>query len=261
MPTRRTPNRIDAYFLVLFPVISAFLTEFFHLNFLVATLLFFGFPSLYLSIKKPSLVKRALIFAGGLFIPASIVLDSPAYFDRTWFVPNSVFRFVGNSVPIEDVIWIFLWFYFAVIFWEYFLDTSRPNLKISSHVKYLILIVIGFTSVYFLFYFLKPELLYIKYYYLKLGVIFMLVPLLGVILKFPKLTRKIFIAAVYFFMVSFLAEFVGLREGHWNFPGEHFLGVMFLSGHRIPYEEIIFWWALGVPGLMCWYEFFIDDQK
>lgn len=261
MAARRDLKRIDIVFLIFFPILSAILVEILKLNFLVATLLFFGLPSLYLSFKKPELIKRALIFSGVLSIPMTIVLDSPAYFDKTWFVPNSAFRFLRNSVPIEDVIWSFLWLYFAVIFWEYFLDYARPNLKISSHVKYLIMIIVGFSGAYFLFYFLKPEMLYINYYYLKMGTIFVAVPLLGVLLKFPKLIRKVFIIGVYFLMVSFLAEFVALRQGHWNFPGEHFLGVTFLSGQKVPYEEIFFWWTLGVPGLVCWYEFFVDDQK
>src|SRR3990167_4015079 len=134
MAASKDLKKIDIFFLILFPIFSAFLVEFLRFNFLVATLLFFGLPSLYLSFKKPKLIKRALFFAGTISIPMTIVLDSPAFFDRTWFVPNSAFRFLRDSVPIEDVVWSFLWLYFAVIFWEYFLDYARPNLKISSQV-------------------------------------------------------------------------------------------------------------------------------
>jgi hypothetical protein len=261
MAARQKLKTHDIFFLILFPILSAFFVEILRLNYLVATLLFFGLPSLYLSWRNPKLIKRALIFAGSLFVPVTVVLDSPAFFDRSWFVPNSAFRFLRSSVPIEDVVWVFLWLYFAVIFWEFFLDYLRPNLKISPHVKYLVLIVVGFSTAYFLFYLFKPEYLAIKYFYLKAGIVFGAIPVLAVLFRFPKLMRKVALLGIYFLMVSFLAEFVGLRQGHWYFPGEHFLGTTTLAGQRIPYEEMIFWWTLGVPGLVCWYEFFIDDQR
>lgn len=253
-------NKADVAQLVFFPLAATALSLVFKLNFLFTTILFFGVPSLYLSFRNPKLIKKTLIFAAALTGPMVFILDYPAYLDKSWFVPNSLFRFLNNGIPIEDVVWAFLWVYFAVIFWEYFLDTGKIRDKFSKNLPYLLILLVALITAFFLAYFLKHDLLYEPYFYLKLGFVFIVIPLVGVLTGFPRLIRKISLIAVYFFMVSFLAEAVGLLQNHWYFGGEHYLGMMNFFGHALPFDEMIFWWTLGVPGVVAWYEFFADDK-
>ena len=257
-----SPKRlVDILLLILFPIVATVLVWIFELNFFASTLLFFGAPSLYLSLKKPGLVKKSFLFALLLGTPMIFIFDYPAYIDQVWFVPNSAFRFLGNSIPIEDVIWTYLWVYFAVIFWEYFLDSGKAKDRFSSNLRYLVIFLSSLLTGFFLLYFFKTDVLYIPYFYLKAGAALVILPVGAVLLKFPRLLRKVLIIGLYFFMVSFLHEYVGLRNYHWYFEGSHYLGTTTLAGHLIPYDEIIFWWALAVPGIICWYELFADNQR
>jgi hypothetical protein len=58
-----------------------------------------------------------------------------------------------------------------------------------------------------------------------------------------------------------MVEYIGLKLGHWNFPGEHFIGFANFFGFVIPYEEILFYFILFAPGVLVYYEFFDDDCK
>ena len=254
-------QRIDIILLILFPILALVLSEMFQLNFFFSTFLFFGVPSLYLSFRNPSLIKKTLIFSIIFSIPVIIVFDYPAYVDSSWFVPNSAFRFLRNGIPIEDAVWTFLLVYFAVIFWEYFIDLSKIKDRFSSNMKYLLAFLSFLLISFFTFYFFKPEVLNVPYFYIKMSGVLIIVPIGAVLLRFPKLIRKVLIIGVYFFMLFFLLEYVGLKHNQWYFAGEHYLGTFNFFGNTLPYDEIIFLWALGVPGIICWYEFFADDRK
>ncbi|OGN21269.1 MAG: hypothetical protein A2916_00520 [Candidatus Yanofskybacteria bacterium RIFCSPLOWO2_01_FULL_41_67] len=254
-------HRTDIILLTTFPILVAFATSYFELNYIIATFLFFGLPSIYLSLKNPARFKRSLIFSLILLGIFSLIIDYPAYVDKSWFVPNSAFRFLDNSTPIEDIIWAFLWVFFAITFWEYFLDKSGNHRHFSRNLRYLIVLGALMLSAFFSAYFLKPEILNIPYFYLKFGLILFAVPIALVLLRFHKLIPKVFSIGLYFFFISFLTEVVGLQNKHWLFDGPHFIATFNFFGHLIPLEEIVFWWGLGVPGIICWYEFFGDDHK
>ena len=189
------------------------------------------------------------------------VIDYPAYIDGSWFVPNSVYRILGNSTPIEDLLWAFLWVYFAIMFWEHFLDTSGAHKHFSKNLKYFLILGIVLLFGFFSAYFLKPEILNEPYFYLKFGLVLFALPIAGTLFRFHKLIPKVLAIGIYFFFVSFLAELVGLKGSHWYFNGENFIATFNLLGHKLPLEEIVFWWSLGVPGIICWYELFGDDRK
>lgn len=253
-------NKADIAALILFPLVAAGLSVLYNLNLAMSSLLFFGVPSLYLSARKPEHVKKTFMFSL-LPLPFFLVFDYLAYVDLTWYVPNSLLRFLRGTTTVEEMLWIFLWVYFAVMFWEYFLDKSNVKEKFSKNIKYFIILISVVVTGFFLIYFLKQELLQVSYFYLKLGLVFILFPLAAVLLKFPRLFRKVVLIGGYFLFVSLLFEYVGLRNGHWYFPGERYLGVINFFGNILPYDEIIFWCILGVPAVVVWYEFFADDRR
>lgn len=260
--TKIKPHKIDVFLIILFPVLATLLTLIFHTNFLISTLLFFGIPSLYLSFRKPGIVSKSLIFAAIFSVPFSLVVDYLAVVDKSWFVPNTIFgsRFLG-VIPIEDFVWGFLWVFFATLFYEYFLDRGSGKDRINKNIKYLIIFLLSLLIIFFLFLFISPDLLNIKYFYLKVGIVLVLVPVITVLSFFPKLAGKYLKIGVYFFGLSLLFELVGLRTNQWTFPGSHFIGYIELFGLKFPFEEFLFWLVLGVAAVLSYYEFFVDDKK
>lgn len=247
--------------MVFFPLASTLFVEIFKLSILPATCLYFGLPALYFSFKNPAIIRKSLIFSFAFSFTALFVLDYAAYLDNVWYVPNSVFRFLSDGIPIEDGIWMILWVYFVVIVWEYFLDKGRNKNPFSKNTKYLFLVLGSLLFLFFIFLNLAPQYLYQPYFFLKLGIFFEIIPLVFVLGKYPKLIPKIIMLAFYFLLTAFLVERSGLKFGHWYYPGEHYLGITKLIGKRLPFDEILFWWCLGASAVICWYEFFLDDKK
>ncbi|MBI2620775.1 hypothetical protein HYW61_00945 [candidate division WWE3 bacterium] len=258
MNKKKKPN---IWWLIGFTVVVAAVVDFLHLNFLTATVLFFGVPSIYLTWLNPRLAKKTLVFMLLIVLPMVFIFDYLAYVDNTWFVPNSAFRFLINSIPIEDVIWAIMWVYYGIVFWEYFLDTQKPKRLFPKSIWKLVVFIAFLLTIFFYFYFFDRGKLYIPYFYLILGVTFGIGPLGYVLWRYPRLLPKILIIGGYFFIVSLLTEIVGLRQNHWYFSGSHYLGSVNLLGYKLPYDEILFWWAIGMPAMICWYEFFADDRQ
>ena len=259
---RTRPHKIDIILIILFPIVAAVLTLVFKTNFLVSTLLFFGLPSLYLSFRKPGIIFKSLIFTALFSIPLAIVIDYLALMDKSWFVPTTVFnfRFLG-IIPIEDFIWGFLCVFFAIMFYEYFLDFGKKEDRLAKNIKYLTIILLSLLILFFLFLFVSPGLLHIKYFYLKGGLILALLPLITFLSFFPRLWTKYVKIGVYFFGLSLLFELVGLHTNQWTFPSHNFIGFVEIFGLKIPFEEFLFFIVLGVPWMLSYYEFFADDKK
>lgn len=254
-------RKLDIFLLLLFPVISVILSLTIEANFLISTLLFFGLPSLYLSIRTPDQVKKVFLFSLILSVPLGVVIDYIATIDGSWFVPISVFPFrLFGVVPIEDLIWGFFLIYSIVIFYEHFLDKGGHKL-IDKRMKYLIWPLVILLLVFFILLFIKPALLIIPYAYLWLGVTLFLIPTIAFLSFFPRLLSKYVITASYFFILAIIFELTGLQLNQWVFPGENFIGWVELFGHRFPFEEFFFWFVMAAVSILTYYEFFDDDRK
>lgn len=250
---------MDVFVTLALPVLGFFLSVIFNFNFVASTFLLFVAPSIYLSLKRPVLIKKSLIFSLVMGITALFILDYMAYADFTWFVPNSVWRFLDNAIPIEDGFWVVAWMYYVTIWYEYFLNKNAG--KLSSNFRYLILILFLLLFGFFGFYYGYRDFLMQRYFFVKLGVVFIIIPMFLVLRRFPKLIWRLVPLGIYFFFVSYLMEYVGLRNFHWYFGGKNYIGTTTLAGQILAYDEIIFLWVLGAPGIICWYKYFTDDVK
>ncbi len=253
-------KKLDIFLLILFPLLSVVLSLIFKVNFLTSILLFFGLPSLWLSIRAPSQIKKTLVFSLILAIPLGFFADYIAVLDHSWFVPLTVFpvRLLG-LVPIEDLIWGFLLIYSIVIFYEHFLNKGKHEL-IDRRMKYLIWPLIVLLIIFFTVLLTKPNLLVIPYAYFWLGTIFFVLPTVTFLSFFPRLLSKYVKVASYFFLLATLFEITGLQLNQWTFPGVHFLGWINLFGYIFPFEEFFFWFIMGAIGVLSYYEFFDDDR-
>jgi hypothetical protein len=251
---------VDLFWLIFLPILAYAGVVLFQIPYVPASILFLGLPAGYLSYKKPQIIKKSLFFS--LLMAITIVwgVDHMIFLDNAWDVPSKT-KIINNTVPIADLLWFVLWSYFGLVFWEYFLDHDKNKQKFSPRIKNLIVLLGVEVVIFSVLYALKSPWLAQPYFYLKGGIVLMVLPILAMLLKFPKLLRKVTIIAIYFFVLSAIIEHAGLVSGHWSFPGKNYLGTITYANQILPLEEIIFWWALGIPGIICWYEFFADDRR
>src|SRR3954468_4096692 len=84
----RLQKKHDLFALVAFPMIAVLLSLTLNLNFLLSTLLFLGLPAVYLSIRTPAAVPRALAFACIFSFFGGIFFDHLAVHNNIWSVPT-----------------------------------------------------------------------------------------------------------------------------------------------------------------------------
>ncbi len=254
-------KRIDIAIIVVLPILAAFFTYLFRLNLFITAFLFLGLPGIYLSFRNPSIIKKSLIFSvAGL--PFLMAVDYLATIDGSWFIPQSIFGYrIFGVITIDITIWWVLLIYFVIMMYEHFFDFGKKTDRFSKNFKYFLVIILLVGLVFIAFLFTSPYLLHINYFYLKAGIVLMLLPLLGFISYFPKILLKFLKISVYFFGLYLLYELVGLSTGQWTFPGQNFIGFITIFNIRFPYEEFLFWMVFGVSGLLTYYEFFADDRK
>lgn len=251
----------DKVVMIVVPIVATFFSDLFGLTFLQSTLLFFAVPSIYLSIRNPRLVKTTLIFSLVMGLSMLFVFDYMAYLDASWYVPGSMWRFLRNSIPIEDGPWAVFLVYYVVITWEYFFFLPKKRYAFHPNIVWFIAFCLSLLIIFFIAYVFAPTSLVVPYFYLKLGIIFEMIPLFLVLMRKITLTKPLIWLTVYFFFVAALAEYTGLTHNQWYFAGQHYIGEIQYFGHRLPWDEMLVWWLLAAPGIVAWYEFFAADPK
>lgn len=228
---------------------------------MITILLFYGFPSIWLSLRTPLRVKKTLIFTSLLAIPFGIIIDYFGTKDQSWFIPMSIFpsRLFG-IIPYEDIIWGFLVIYSTIIFYEHFLEKGKHKL-IDKRMKYIIWPVLIVLILFLSTMFLNQEILTLKYAYMWIGSTLILIPSITFLSFFPKLISKYIKTASYFFVLSLLFELTALQLNQWTFPGNNFIGWVQLLNFKIPLEELFFFLVMTSIGILSYYEFFDDDRK
>lgn len=203
---------------------------------------------------------KSLIFSLIVTLGISWALGYMIYLDNAWFVLSNL-RLLRGTVTVDEIVWGFLWTFFIIVFWEYFLDHDRNKVKVSSRFRYLVGFLVIQLVGFFVLYFWKHSWLVQPYFYLKFGLVMMVPMVIVTVIKFPPLVKKISMLGLYFLFVSILNEYVALKYFHWSFPGTNYIGLLNFTGYQLPWDEVIFWWILGAPGMICWYEIFADDRK
>lgn len=256
----KTKN-VDWVVIILLPILVAVLAQLFNLSLLVEVLMFFGLPPAYLYFRNPKIVPKTLMFSLIAWWPLTIVWEYLAYRDLTWFVPSS-YRFISSSLPLEDIPWGILFLVYGTAVWEHFFNDSK-HVGALFPKRYLILVTFLYLKlfVFLALYFTNPQILYLPYFFLWLGVLFCVLPPLVMVFAYPKITSKLVGMSFYFFIPFSLMDFTAITQKEWWFPGTNFIYVINFFGSRLPVEEVLFFWVLCMPALACWYEFFADDGK
>ena len=111
-------KKIDFILLITFPILASIISLTLNVNFFYGTLLFFGVPSLYLSIRNKKVALKTFLFSLIFAAPLALISDYIASISGTWLIETSAllgFRFFGIVSP-EGVIWGFFYIYFVIIF-------------------------------------------------------------------------------------------------------------------------------------------------
>jgi len=243
------------------PIIASAISFLLQLNMLYSTLVFLAIPAIYLSFLLPKLVKKAFLFSTAITIPFSIVVDYIAHFTGQWLVLNETFPRFLNYISVEDVIWVVLFSYFVIMFYEYFVESKRKNIIWHSRMKILAGFSWGLLFVFLICLFINQELLNIPYFYLYVGLLFMAIPSVIELFRRPNLLPKFFTVGSYFFFLTFIYELTALKLGQWTFPSEQYIGWVSIAGLNFPFEEFFFgFFFYSMITLTC-YEAFDDDEQ
>jgi len=249
-------------FLIISPIFATIISLIFKTNFLTSTLLYFGVPAVYLSLRNKHIVNKSITFSLIFGVFASFVVDTYGILNQSWFVQKSIFPFRIGLVPIEDIIWGTLLTYNIILFYEHLLDKGKHNLK-DTKFKYLIILALIVLIIFTLLYLLQSKILITKYAYLKLGFVTMFLPTISFLAIFPRLLSKFIKAGVYFFLQGLMFELTGITLNHWGFKDgpNRFINWINFGNIKFPLEEFIFWMVLFSTCVLSYYEFFDDDRK
>lgn len=249
--------------LLAWPLIASLISFWIEADMLMSTILFLGAPCLYLIIiqKGKINIKKISIFSLTMVIPVITIVDYIVHLNNQWLV-NSLFSYrLLSLVPLEDYIWSFLMACFIILFYEYFFDHHNPHKIWGRRMTQLAVLFGSLLIVFLILYQWFHYLLYIPYFYFWFGSVLVAIPLLLEFIRRPSLIVKIFPTAAYFFFFSFIYELTALRLEQWIFPGTQYIGWVSIFGVGFPFEEFFFWFVLFATAVLCYYEFFDDDEK
>jgi hypothetical protein len=217
-------------------------------------------PALYLwkaEKKNASKLLVASLVFGVLF---GSILEFIAELNQDWTVGQLILgvKILGVT-PLENIIGHFGMSFLIFTFYEHFLDDEKDK-KVSKKVLMpLILSIIANLSVFSLYIFQK-ELLILDYSYLIMGIL-AIIPLIYIVLRYPVLLGKLLHLALFFAILFFVLEIIGVYNGYWSFSGDTYIGVVNIGNLKFAFDDFIFWVMLYPSTIVSYYEYFVDDRK
>jgi len=200
--------------------------------------------------------KKVFVFSITATFLFALAAELSSRLADSWDVQSVLPRLFG-LLPLENIIFAFLNFFFILAFYEYFVDKDTTK-KISKKFKYLVILFSLFSLVIFSLYFYNPEIVSMNY--ATLALITLLIPSIIIFSKNTHLIKKSLLPVLFFAIVFFIYEIVSLKIGSWWWPGEYLFPIQ-LFGKTFPLDDVIIWYFLSTFALIGGYEFFADDFK
>lgn len=246
--------------LIYYLAVSALVLQF-GLDYTVTAVLFMGIPSIYLSLKKPKIVRINLVYSLLFTLTLVPVLDYLGHVSGSWFEATGVsgVRILG-VFPLDALLWGFLYSYFIISFYESYLDRHKTQFHVSRRVKSLVLILLSLALVFSALLLGRIEFPVVPYFYALIILLLFVVPITGIVVSHRQLLPKIVAQGIWFAVLSVIFELTALKAGHWWFPGSYYVASVNLFGLWFPFEEAL-WILLAVPAYICIYEYFADDGR
>src|SRR3989338_10990938 len=174
---RSHTRTFEFWLLIIWNIPAFFISTYLVTNAVLTVFLFAGVPALYLSFRKPALVRKLSVATFVLILPLVAVIDYFAHTDGSWYNPSSFFDFRMLGVyPVDDFLWGFIYFYYIVIFYEYFYEKERKLHYPGIFKKFLlggVTVSILFTA----FLYVTGYVFQIPYFYASVMVLVLLVGL------------------------------------------------------------------------------------
>ena len=194
---------------------------------------------------------RVLYFAAvttALFAPPIELVSRLA---DAWDVQSVLPRPFG-IMPLENLFFAFLNFFWGLSFYEYFVgqDARRP---LSKRMPTLLGMYVLLDIVVFGLFAWDPRLVSVGY--ARTGLLVLLVPSILIFRRRPGLLPRTILPMFFFAAVFFVYEYVSLCIGSWWWPGQYLLPTR-LCGRVFPVDDVIIWYLLSTPALIAGYEYF-----
>lgn len=223
------------------------------------------FISIILVLVPPSIINffwlkksrfKILIFslAGAILFAPPIELMTRLV--DAWDVA-SIFPRPFSYIPLENMLFAFLNIFWALCFYEYFIDHDKSK-RISKNFKKLIALYILFAAIVYSLFFYQKNLIGTHYWLMSVPIL--IVPCLLIFIRHPKLLKKIIIPTIFFALVFLIYEIISMSLGHWWWPGSY-LYTFNINGMVFPLDDVIIWYFLSTPTLIAGYEIFADDGR
>lgn len=210
---------------------------------LLLTVLMFGIPALYLLFRGKKQVVRdtfGAVLVGGIF---GYMLEYVSALNGgfwTYHFEHFVFRqLLPGGVPLETMLWAFIWALYFILVYEHFFDAGGPR---GVSRRYLPILIVSLIGIFNLVYFpLSTELFTAPYAYVWWG-LGSLIPVAAALWLYPRAAPGLLAAGAVLVLANIVFEWASLREGYWHFGGEYIYAYVFGSGPTaIPFEELAFW--------------------
>ena len=168
-----------------------------------------------------------------------------------WDVQSVLPRPFG-VLPLENLIFAFLNFFWGLSFYEYFVAGDRRH-GVSRRFRTLIGLYLLLDIVVFGVFSWDRRLAGVSY--LWTGLLVLVAPAALIFWRRPELLRRVWLPTLFFAAVFFSYEYVSLCIGSWWWPG-HYLMPTKLCGRVFPLDDVLVWYLLSTPALIAGYEFF-----
>jgi len=246
---------------LLYSIIIAIAVLSFNLGYSASVLLYFGVPSLYLSIKYPKVIKKTLFYSIWFSVPSVLVFSYIAHVSDVWYVSSELgIRFLGGNIPVEDFLWGFLFFYIIIVMYNALFAERYSKKIIVTNTKYLVTVALVFLLAFFSVLVFNRDLLIMNNFYILMIIFMMALPSFIILPFFSKAIRPVIYLTLFFLPFCFIYEYSALKTEQWFFGEAYFIGWIQLFDVRFPIEEFLFM-VFSIPGSVAVYELFSKDSK
>lgn len=247
-------KKIKILFLLAYVVLACILVYFWRPIYIVSIAVVLLVPSALNFYWLKNSRARVLIFSIVALVLFAPPVELMARLKDVWDV-SSIFPRILGLIPLENMLFAFLNFFWGLSFYEYFINNDRPG-KINKNFKYLVNLFLVFSIIVFSLYFYNQNIIGANYFII--AIIVLVIPMTWLFFKKPLLIKKTIIPTLFFAVVFFVYELVSLKIGSWFWPGEYLFPIN-IWGEVFPLDDVIIWYFLSTPALILGYEFFTDD--
>lgn len=200
--------------------------------------------------------KKVFVFSivsAAIFAPP---IELAARLANVWDV-QSVFPRPFGLIPIENMLFAFINFFWVLSFYEYFVDGDTEH-KVSRRFRVLTLLYCLMAITIYTLFVTNPDIVGMNYFALAVPIV--IAPAAIIFWKKPEWLRKTVVPTLFFTGVFFIYEMVSLHIGSWWWPGDY-AAPLIINGRVFPLDDVIIWYLLSTPALVGGYEFFADDWE